>query len=52
MKAMILKAAGMPLTMVELPIPEPGPGQVLIKVTACGICRTDLHVTSSRQNCP
>jgi propanol-preferring alcohol dehydrogenase len=33
-----------PLTLTELPVPEPGEGQVLVKVTACGICRTDLHV--------
>jgi len=44
MKAMILKEVGAPLTTTDLPTPEPGPGQVLIKVTACGICRTDLHV--------
>jgi len=33
-----------PLTLTELPVPEPGEGQVLVKITACGICRTDLHV--------
>jgi propanol-preferring alcohol dehydrogenase len=33
-----------PLHLVDLPVPEPGNGQVLVKVTACGICRTDLHV--------
>jgi propanol-preferring alcohol dehydrogenase len=33
-----------PLKLSELPVPEPGDGQVLVRVTACGICRTDLHV--------
>ena len=44
MRAMLLEAAGRPLRLVELPRPEPGPGQVLIRVAACGVCRTDLHV--------
>ena len=33
-----------PLRLVELPVPEPGPGEVLVRVLACGICRTDLHL--------
>lgn len=33
-----------PLHLADLPIPEPGPGQVLVRVAACGICRTDLHI--------
>jgi propanol-preferring alcohol dehydrogenase len=33
-----------PLKLSEIPVPEPGDGQVLVRVTACGICRTDLHV--------
>ena len=41
---MLLEAAGRPLVPAELPVPEPGPGQVLISVRACGVCRTDLHV--------
>ena len=44
MKAMVLKRPGEPLRLVERDIPEPGPGQVLLKVSACGVCRTDLHV--------
>jgi propanol-preferring alcohol dehydrogenase len=44
MKAMILEQAGEPLRMVDVPIPEPGPGEVRLHVHACGICRTDLHV--------
>lgn len=34
-----------PLELVDRPLPEPGPGQVRIRVTVCGVCRTDLHVT-------
>jgi alcohol dehydrogenase, propanol-preferring len=33
-----------PLALAELPSPEPGPGEILVRVTACGVCRTDLHV--------
>jgi alcohol dehydrogenase, propanol-preferring len=41
---MVLRRQREPLQAAELPVPEPGPGQVLIEVTACGLCRTDLHV--------
>ena len=41
---MLLEAAGRPLVAATVPRPEPGPGQVLLKVLACGVCRTDLHV--------
>lgn len=41
---MILERPGQPLVLRELPIPEPGPGQVLLRVRACGVCRTDLHI--------
>jgi alcohol dehydrogenase, propanol-preferring len=44
MRAMVLDGAGQPLRMRELPDPSPGPGQVRLKVEACGVCRTDLHV--------
>jgi propanol-preferring alcohol dehydrogenase len=42
---MVLDAPRTPLRSVDLPKPEPGPGQVLLKVQACGVCRTDLHVS-------
>jgi alcohol dehydrogenase, propanol-preferring len=35
---------GSPLVAVERPIPEPGPGELLVKVSVCGVCRTDLHL--------
>ena len=41
---MILDEPGRPLKAAELPQPEPGPGQVLVAVSACGVCRTDLHI--------
>jgi alcohol dehydrogenase, propanol-preferring len=44
MRAMILEAARTPLREADLPPPQPGPGQVLLRVHACGVCRTDLHV--------
>ncbi|HVS85150.1 MAG TPA: zinc-dependent alcohol dehydrogenase family protein [Gaiellaceae bacterium] len=44
MRAMVLHAAGEPLRLEELPVPEPAPGQVRLRVLACGVCRTDLHV--------
>lgn len=44
MRAMRLEEVGKPLVLRELPDPEPGPMQVRIKVEACAVCRTDLHV--------
>jgi propanol-preferring alcohol dehydrogenase len=41
---MVLRAAGRPLEEAELPDPVPGAGQALLRVRACGVCRTDLHV--------
>jgi propanol-preferring alcohol dehydrogenase len=44
MHAMVLEAVGKPLVFRELDTPEPGPGEVRLRVEACGVCRTDLHV--------
>ncbi len=44
MRAMVLNRPGTPLVMTELPDPVPGPGELRLKVSACGVCRTDLHV--------
>ena len=41
---MVLQQPGQPLQLVERPDPLPGPGQVQVTVSACGVCRTDLHV--------
>ena len=49
MRAAVLRHPGPknenPLTVEERPVPEPGPGEVLLRVEACGVCRTDLHIT-------
>ncbi len=44
MRAAVLDHPGEPLRLAELPVPEPGRGQVLLRVHACGVCRTDLHI--------
>lgn len=44
MRAMILDRPGIPLHLASVEVPQPGPGQVLVEVAACGVCRTDLHV--------
>jgi alcohol dehydrogenase, propanol-preferring len=43
MKAAVVRAFGKPLTIEELPVPTPGPGEVLVKIMATGVCHTDLH---------
>ena len=44
MHAMVLNRIGGPLEWTERPHPTPGPGQIRVQVSACGVCRTDLHV--------
>src|SRR5260370_9100555 len=48
MKACLLRSPAPvetnPLILSDVPTPDPGPGEVLVRVSACGICRTDLHV--------
>jgi propanol-preferring alcohol dehydrogenase len=48
---MLLDAPGRPLRRAELERPRPGPGQVLLQVLACGVCRTDLHVLDGEVRC-
>lgn len=50
MKAVVFKHAGVPLSVETLPDPEPGEGEVVIKVKRCGVCGTDLHMTSGHGN--
>jgi propanol-preferring alcohol dehydrogenase len=47
MRAMVLQAPGETLRLDERSVPEPGPDQVLLKVSACGVCRTDVHVVDA-----
>src|SRR5919198_1274042 len=52
MLARALERPGTPLRQVPLPVPLPGPRQVLLKVHACGVCRTDLHVVDGELTDP
>ena len=52
MRAMVLDAAGQPLRAAVLPRPTPGPGQALIRIHACAVCRTDLHVVDGELSHP
>ncbi len=40
---MIARAVGQPVEVVEVVVPDPGPGEVTVDVAACGVCHTDLH---------
>jgi propanol-preferring alcohol dehydrogenase len=51
-RAAVLRETGKPLDLTEVPAPEPGAGQVLVRVRACGICRTDLHVVDGELVAP
>src|SRR5689334_13302531 len=52
MRAMVLEAPGRPLALVERADPQPGPGEVRLRVEACAVCRTDLHVVDGELACP
>ncbi|MFK8251403.1 alcohol dehydrogenase AdhP [Ancylobacter terrae] len=46
MKAALCRQFGAPLTIEELPVPEPGPDQILVRIAATGVCHTDLHAVN------
>ena len=52
MRAMLFQAPGSPLKAAQRPDPQPGPGQLLLKVEACGLCRTDLHLLDGEVDVP
>jgi propanol-preferring alcohol dehydrogenase len=52
MRAMVLGQARQKLSLEEVPLPKGGPGQVLLRVRACGICRTDLHIVDGELEHP
>ena len=52
MRAMILHQLKSPLQLEDIPIPKPGPNQLLIKIAACGVCRTDLHLVDGELPSP
>jgi len=51
-RAMVLDAPRTPLQLRDVPVPAPGSGQVLLRVHACGLCRTDLHVVDGELTHP
>jgi len=52
MRAMMFDKAGAPLQLRQCDAPEPGPGQILLQVCACGVCRTDLHIVDGELPSP
>ena len=52
MRAMVYEVAWRPLKLRDLPVPQPQNGQVLIRVEACGVCRTDLHIVDGDLTAP
>lgn len=52
MRAMVFHGPGRPLLMTEAPDPVPGPGEALIAIEACGVCRTDLHIVDGELTDP
>jgi len=52
MRAMVLAQIGQPLEARDLPRPTPGPGQLLLRVGACAVCRTDLHIVDGELAAP
>ncbi|MFP2906191.1 alcohol dehydrogenase catalytic domain-containing protein, partial [Pyxidicoccus sp. 3LFB2] len=52
MRAMVLRAPGQPLREEWLPLPRPGPEELLLRVRACSVCRTDLHVVDGELTGP
>jgi len=49
---MVLEAQHQPLKAMEVPTPEPGPGRLRVKIRACGVCRTDLHIVDGELSHP
>ncbi|WP_199120264.1 zinc-dependent alcohol dehydrogenase family protein [Pedobacter sp. ASV28] len=52
MKAMVMEAPGQPLVLKNLDVPKPAADQVLVKIIACGVCRTDLHIMDGELSRP
>jgi propanol-preferring alcohol dehydrogenase len=52
MRAMVMQRPREPLQLLEVPVPEPREGQVLLRVSACGVCRTDLHILDGELAAP
>src|ERR1700716_2451276 len=52
MRAMVLERPGTALVMRERPVPLPGPGEILVEIAACGVCRPDLPVVDGERPDP
>ena len=52
MKAMVLESPKTPLVLKNIPVPEPQDDQLLLKIHACGVCRTDLHIVDGELTRP
>ena len=52
MHAMMFESSSQPLRLAEIPIPQPGRGQVLLRIHACGVCHTDLHIIDGELSDP
>src|SRR5262249_37331971 len=52
MKAAVLSAVGGPITIEDIPTPSPKAGEALVRVAACGVCHTDLHVVKGEVQFP
>ncbi len=52
MRAMVFEESGQPLQLKRVPVPDPSPQQVLIKIHACGVCHTDLHIMDNELSQP
>ena len=52
MRAMVMEIPGQPLIEKTLTLPVPSATQVMVKIIACGVCRTDLHIMDSELNQP
>jgi propanol-preferring alcohol dehydrogenase len=46
MKAALVRQFGKPLVIEEVPVPRPGPRQIVVKIAATGVCHTDLHAAN------
>ena len=51
MKAAVVREFGKPLTIDEVPVPEPGPGMIQVAIRASGVCHTDLHAAEGALAC-
>ena len=52
MKAAVAEAPGAPLVIRDLPVPQPGRGQFLVKLESCGVCHSDLHLRNGDEGLP